>query len=397
MHKSPAFGRTALTTVGRMPVIAEDDALPVATHPSTAALPPSPPCRSTKPKPYSRSPTARPIYPHPSYPPPAYSRSPSRDSTTSTPSTRSLLSVNSYGSLPNSGTSTPRSSYKENARLLPITTPVGPTTSEEKRRASAWIARRRGWYRLAIVAILAVGLIVGLSAGLTVGTRKSQPAAPASASNYTKLFPSGSFSFNTALLEANTGCTSDSSTWRCYPYQTYSQSSNASIATFFWTITQRNSYTYQISSSSNPFAPQFTNETMTLLEGNSYNERLVFNFSLPKAVAPSGAITEDDRAATCTFPDTAFSATLWTRRNTTTTLAQSGSTTATTTAANADGSLKWGAWPGQVEIVQTKRGGPECKDSAGNAVKIAAGNDQCNCLYANFDLELQEKRRRWQA
>ncbi|GKT41824.1 uncharacterized protein ColSpa_02005 [Colletotrichum spaethianum] len=396
MHKSPAFARTARTTVGRMPVIAEDDSLPSATPSPAPAFPPSPPCRSTKPKPYGRSPTARPIYPNPSYPPPAYSRSPSRESTRSTVSTRSLLSIHSNGSLPNSGTSTPRSSYREKAGLLPTATPTGPTTPEENRRGSVWMARRRGWYRLVIFAVLAIGLAGGLSIGLTIGMRKSQPTAPADASNFTNLFPAGSFAFNTALLEANTGCTSDSSTWQCFPYQTYSQSPNASTATFFWTISQRNSYTYQISSSSNPFSPQFANETMTLLEGNSYNERLVFNFTLPKTVVPSDAITQDGRAATCTFQDTAFRATLWTRRNATTTVPQSGSTRTTMTA-NADSSIKWGVWPGQVEFVQVKSGGPECKDSAGNAVKVAAGNKQCNCLYANFDFEVQEKRKRWQA
>ncbi|KAK1980798.1 hypothetical protein LZ30DRAFT_722097 [Colletotrichum cereale] len=131
---------------------------------------------------------------------------------------------------------------------------------------------------------------------------------------------------------------------------------------------------------------------MTLLDGNSLSERLVFNFSLPKTVIPSESVTQDGRALTCTFSDTQFRATLWTRQNATTALAQSGGTTAT--ADNADGNVRWGVWPGQIEIVQVKKGGPECSDSAGNAASISAGSGQCNCLYANFDFEAQEKRRR---
>ncbi|TID07472.1 hypothetical protein CH35J_001263 [Colletotrichum higginsianum] len=401
MPKSPS-GRTTLTTVGRMPVIAEDDSLPAFTHPSVALLPPPPPpCRSTKPKNYGRSPLARPVHPHPSYPPPAYSRSSSRDSTLSTISTRSLLSVNENGSRPGSGASNSRGPHKEKSRLLPITTPMTPPSEAGERKGSMRVARRRSWYRIFLIGILVIGLSVGLSVGLTVGARKSYPAAPADASNYTNLFPSGSFAFNTALLVSDAGCTSEPSTWRCFPDQTYQQSPNGSLATFFWTIAASNSYTYQISSSPNPFAPQFTNETMVLLEGNSYNERLVFDFSLPKTVVPSEPVAADGRAVTCTFRDTEFRATLWTRRHAMVALARSGAANATamaTIAADADAGVKWGQWPGQVEIVQTKQGGPMCKDSAGNAVEVAAGNNQCSCQYANFDLVVQEKRsREWQA
>ncbi|KAK1704233.1 tat pathway signal sequence [Colletotrichum lupini] len=397
---SPGSSRTAFSSVGRMPVIAEDDSLPAVTPPNMAALPPPTPCRSTKPKYYGRSPVPRAINSHPSYPPPAYSRSSSRDSTLSTLSTRSLLSAGSYGSRPSSGTSTPRlsprNSLKDKSQLLPITTPVGPSSAAEKAKKGPWIVRRGNRYRTIVALILGIGLIVGLSVGLTVGMRSSSPSTTLdTTTNSTTLFPSGSFAFNTALLESNTGCTANPSTWRCYPYQNYSQSANDSLASFFWTISPKNSYTYQVSSSSNPFAPQFTNQTMVLLEGNTLNERLVFNFSLPKTVVPSEAITEDGRAATCTFSDTAFRATLWTRRNTTTPL---GTVASGVNATSTDGNVKWGPWPGQVEIVQVKKGGPECQDKAGNAVTIAAGREQCKCRYANYDLTSQQKTRRdWQA
>lgn len=174
----------------------------------------------------------------------------------------------------------------------------------------------------------------------------------------------------------------------------YDQSSNGSIATFFWTIAPRNSYTYQVSSSSpSSVAPQFANETMVLLEGNSYNERLVFNFSIPKTVAS----TSNTTAASCTFSNTVFRATLWTRRNTTTPVAARPGANATA-AASPDGSSNWATWPGQVQIEQIKSGGPDCKDLAGKEVKVAPGHEQCRCLYTNYGLEVPEKRsKEWEA
>ncbi|KAK2029958.1 hypothetical protein LX32DRAFT_682142 [Colletotrichum zoysiae] len=322
MHKAPNFGR-ATKTVGRMPVISEDGTTTAVTHPSPAALAPPPPCRSTAPRSYGRSPTGQSIYPHPSYPPPAYSRTPCQDSirkalgtrsslstrsTHSTHSLRSVSSIDSSGSLLNSGISTPRSSYRENASLLPSTKRAGQDTPEEKTRGPKWVARRRSWCRLVILAIIALCLIVGLSV-------------------------------------ANTGCTSNSSTWRCFPGRTYSQSPKDSVATFFWTISHLNTYTYQISSSpsSNPLSLHFADETMTLVEGGSPDERLVFGFFLAKIMAVSDAATPDGRAATCTFPHTAIRATLWTRRNATAALAQSGGAAATPDSAG--GNVKWG-WGG---------------------------------------------------
>ncbi|KAK2054993.1 hypothetical protein LY76DRAFT_686279 [Colletotrichum caudatum] len=377
MHKAPNFGR-ATKTVGRMPVISEDGTAAAVMHPSPAVLAPPPPCRSTAPRSYGRSPTGQPIYPHPSYPPPAYSRTPCQDSirkalgtrsslstrsTRSTHSLRSVSSIDSSGSLLNSGISTPRGSYRDTASLLPSTTRAGQDTPEEKTRGPKWVARRRSWCRLVILAAIALGLIVGLSVGLTVWNRQSELAVTVGALNHTNAFLSGSFAFNTALLEANTGCTSDSSTWRCFPDRTYSQSPNDSVATFFWTISHPNTYTYQISSSSsssNHLPLKFADETMTLVEGGSPDERLVFGFSLAKTVAVSDATAPDGRAATFR---------------------------------GAGGSVKWGVWPGRLEIVQVGEDGPECKDAAGNAVNVTAGSDQCNCLYANFDFVVQEERK----
>lgn len=244
------------------------------------------------------------------------------------------------------------------------------------------VCRVDSWHAEAKVCLL---LSTNLHQQLTtLSAASSTPEAPVP----TGLFPAGSFAFNTALTNSDTNCTSNPSTWRCFPYQTYAETSaaggsdtNASLAVFFWTITAKNSYQYEISSSSNPFAPQFTNVTMTLLDGNSYDERLVFNFSLPKMVAASGDVSADNRAATCVFADTAFRATLWTRRKGDAAIgAANGNATVVT-----NGS-KWADWPGEVEVVQVKTGGPQCKDLDGNAIGVAAGRGQCTCRYANFGL-----------
>ncbi|KAJ4996783.1 hypothetical protein K4K48_007880 [Colletotrichum sp. SAR 10_66] len=398
MPKSPSPSvRTAMMLAGRMPVIAEDDSLPAVTHPSQAALPPPPPSRSTKPKLYGRpQKIAHPFhpYPYPTVPPPAYSRSSSRESSRSTVSTRSLLSGGSSagssiagGSGPNSGASTPRSTYKGRSQLLPITTPMGPIENRDEKVLKAKELRRRRWY-MVVLFIMIIGLVVGLAAGLTISSRKQTTTTPTN-TTVPNIFPAGSFAFNTALADVATNCTSNPATWRCFPYETYNQSltsgsANGSLATYYWTITPRNSYTYQISSSANPFSPQFANLSMALFDGNSYNERLVFNFTLPKSVVPSEAIAADNKAATCVYADTAFSATLWTRKNSSVgagSAAADGNVTAVS-----DGS-KWANWPGQIEITQIKSGGgPECKDSDGNAVSVAAGEGQCECRYANFGL-----------
>ncbi|RFN43560.1 tat pathway signal sequence [Fusarium flagelliforme] len=183
----------------------------------------------------------------------------------------------------------------------------------------------------------------------------------------TPQFPAGSYSFRADLQNISTDCTSNPSTWRCYPY------TQGSSATFFWIITTNDDNSYNISSTTNPFAPSFSNLTLKRLDENTSKERLQFSFSMTKTVVPDAMLSSSNRAAKCMFDNTLFEATLWTQRN-------DGSD-------DGSGGDKFADWPGDVEIVQRKmfRGGsPECLDSQGSNVgDIKASNGTCECRYAN--------------
>jgi hypothetical protein len=209
------------------------------------------------------------------------------------------------------------------------------------------------------------------------------------------IFPAGSFAFTTSLANISTSCTTNPSTWRCYPYATYAQSPSLSLATFFWVITPLNSYTYLISSTENPFAPMFTNLTLTLLDGNQYNERFVFNFTSDKVGVPAAALDEQNSAATCKFPVTVFRATIWTRRPGDLGKGSAGGNSTSGGAGGVGGgapasSAQFGSWPGQVEVMQTQRAGqdvPSCMDYAGNRIgnfAIPGSQESCSCRYSNF-------------
>ncbi|KAH7153160.1 hypothetical protein EDB81DRAFT_447944 [Dactylonectria macrodidyma] len=222
------------------------------------------------------------------------------------------------------------------------------------------------------VAILVV-LAVGLAVGLTIGLQDKDPEKHTQGSDSPdQSFPAGSFSFEVDLQETSTNCTSNTSTWRCYPYTT------GDSATFFWVITADSSSAYTISSTENPFAPSFTNRSLAVLDAGKPTERLRFFYSMSKEVVPSENLTSNNRAATCTFDETRFEATLWTRRR------------GNDTVDPASDDIKFGAWPGDAEIVQSKSGtlGPlKCEDSNGNRIgNVQAKPGTCECRYSNIDV-----------
>ncbi|KAI9171847.1 hypothetical protein HJFPF1_01338 [Paramyrothecium foliicola] len=231
--------------------------------------------------------------------------------------------------------------------------------------------RWRSWRFIVLLAVV-MAIVVGLAVGLTLGLKdKNHP--PDTAESDEMRFPAGSFSFNTTLQKTTTSCTSNPSTWRCYPYE------EGSSATFFWIISSTNSHAFTISSTENPFAPSFDNLAMRLVDGNQPTERFVFSFTMDKTVVPSDAITPGNRAARCTFDETEFEATLWTRR--------SGGATVSPPQRSADS--RFIRWPGDVEVSQIKRpkqGSPECEDSRGNFIAdVQAGAGQCECRYSTFE------------
>ncbi|KAF5017719.1 hypothetical protein F66182_10317 [Fusarium sp. NRRL 66182] len=219
--------------------------------------------------------------------------------------------------------------------------------------------KRRGCCLLVIavafVAVVAIGLGVGLSLRHEIPTLESWSEPPQ--------YPAGSFSFKTTLQNTSTECTSNPSTWRCFPY------TQGSSATFFWIITSVNSTSYTISSSANPFAPSFTNLTLTPTPNN---DRLQFSFSMNKTVVPDDKLSASNRAAECVFDDTHVDATLWMNGG----------------EGNGD---RFADWPGDVEIVQRKTfgSGPlECVDSDGGSVgDVRATSGACECRYANYHVD----------
>ncbi|KAK8072022.1 hypothetical protein PG996_005370 [Apiospora saccharicola] len=276
-----------------------------------------------------------------------------------------------------------------------------------------WLAKRGGWYRVALLAVLAACTIVALTVGLPLGLRQrnnSNPSATPSDQEGKQpvLFPAGSYSFTTALYDVTTDCTTNNSTFRCYPFKAYNQSrpeleSDVS-ATYFWTISQHevNSWAYSISAAPNPFVPQFTNLSLTQLDANQPGERLTFNFRMHgAAVVPATALSSgnnnndtssDNRAATCYYNDTLVTGTVWTRRpaefpaNLTTPVSNGGGQGKTLTASTA-----FDPWPYAVQVVQSTRDAPDCRDTEGNPVGGEFGlppgrEGECSCSYANFDL-----------
>lgn len=184
-------------------------------------------------------------------------------------------------------------------------------------------------------------------------------------------FPAGAFSFKTSLQKTEAGCTSKNTTWRCDPM------TPGGSTTFYWDIVQLNYYTYTITSNENPFAPDFANLSMKIRDYNKPTERLEFSFLMNKTVTPSDAGSPTNRAAKCNYQDTKFEATLYTRKR------------GTTLFNPPQHHVKYAAWPGDVEIVQSLDstiGQPVCQDAMSRPIAdVSAGTGSCQCQYTNAD------------
>lgn len=93
---------------------------------------------------------------------------------------------------------------------------------------------------------------------------------------------------------------------------------------------------------------------------------------MAKTVVPSEMLTSENKAATCTFADTEFVATLWTGGK-----------------KGLEVGKRFGAWPGDVEVVQRKRGGHggvTCEDVDGEVVLgVRAEDGDCECRYSSLE------------
>lgn len=295
---------------------------------------------------------------------------------------------------------------------------IGVVDGTERAR-SLWsnhqIAKKGSWrglvLPLTIAAILAILLGVGLGVGLVERDKKSSRGTMEAKPTMAPLgFPIGEYSLNTALERVQTNCTSNSATWRCYPYSSYStnstSSASSSLAIFNWALTNT-STTYMsnaslpsttaagipanltITASYNAFSSPFANESLTYIN-DADNPRYTFSYTMTQKIIPTTSLTTDNAAAVCFYNTTLLTGTLYL-------------SSAPATAVDfpppglANSTLLGGytAWPFAARVEQVVDGGadvPACyKTSNGNlGAPITDGftgepsSAECICEWANY-------------
>lgn len=319
-----------------------------------------------------------------------------------------------------------------------------PPSSQQTNQAGDFFQRKGGWKRILILLLLLLISIIAIAVGLAVGLRKSNKAnrsayylkfSSASANNFSydssqsasttqgassdqsgsqsgsssnpsvsgvgsgtsvgapsptstaisKNFPIGSYSFITFLGNVDPSCTSNSLTWSCFPYSTFNDSPIKALTTFNWVISAGStSGTYQISSSSNPFAITFSNRPLKLMNQGKADELYTFQFQTQKEVLPSGSITDDGTTAKCVYSDTTFTGYLYTKQ-----------AKDYPTAATGNGNPAFQPWPFAIRAEQIAGAGddsPTCyRYQNGNQGARIQGNFTvsdtqmlCDCIYRNW-------------
>jgi hypothetical protein len=283
---------------------------------------------------------------------------------------------------------------------------------KDAEKASRWrdeiinnrhVAKRGGWMRFCLIALVVLSCIAGLVIGLVFGLKKGQHTAqviphPNLKSNINKSssnhnpssintgaaakFPVGNYSINTFLSNVTTDCTSNSNTWLCYPFSTYSQSQSASAATFDWIVSvdPEDSKNYTISSTPNYFSIMFANLTLFLRAADTPNEHYFFSTVMRKPTRPTTQIGSSNVAATCYFNSTTLQGYLYTRMP---------KTYPNTSTDSGNESGAFASWPYAVSVEQTATSGsgtPTCLDRNGNSMgdfSAREQNEQCSCKYLN--------------
>jgi hypothetical protein len=191
----------------------------------------------------------------------------------------------------------------------------------------------------------------------------------------------------TFLTGTLANCTTNALTWRCYPDATYADSTTGSRAVFHWLVhafPAPGGLAYTLSSTPDPFAPQFDSVSLALLSPGTPDEHLALALPLAKDVVPAAALTPANRAATCSYAAATLRAQLYTRRP----------ADAAANAANAStlASAAFPPWPFAAAVVQEAAGGPgvpSCVDAAGalvTALPAAPSSATCSCRYSNYEL-----------
>ncbi|KAL8702590.1 MAG: hypothetical protein Q9201_004249 [Fulgogasparrea decipioides] len=281
-----------------------------------------------------------------------------------------------------------------------VTGPKGEKLSDV--RNNKHIARRGGWRRICLIALLVIAVIVGLVVGLAVGLKKKNSNAPnsqdtplPSTPNTTNLFPAGSYTLTTYLSTIQTDCTSQSQDWSCFPYHTYSESPSQALANFTLIIAAASDNTFT-ASNNNPLSVAFDPTPLTLLDEGTEDERYHFSTVVDKITPPSLGVQ-------CYFNGTILEGSLYTKkvRNypPSSSTATSAAAPAATSAASAPDSASrddFQPWPYAVDIRQSIGGGqivPQCfkmRSDSENGDRIVDGitpqpaNSMCSCDYKNF-------------
>ena len=231
-------------------------------------------------------------------------------------------------------------------------------------------------------------------------------------------FPAGAYAVQTYLTVADTNCTAQSSTWRCFPYAPYTPASaSQALVTFNWLINSTagtpttsssgpststflppsasQPAAYTISSSDNPFAIAFANVSLALVDAGRPSERYTFALPLDKFVLPNSPITADNTAAGCWYNQTRFEASLYTRMMPNVTAdSPSGASSSAPTPSPTNG---WQSWPFAVNVTQSIRGGrnvPNCYELMNGVLgaPVTRGleprpaDQACACGWRNFGL-----------
>ena len=217
----------------------------------------------------------------------------------------------------------------------------------------------------------------------------ASPSLPASSAENTT-FPIGKYTLNVHLDSVATDCTSNATTWKCFPYHTYDESPSESAATFIWIISPSapgSPTDLSISSTDDPFAPQFTNASLQLVDQGLQTERYQFNVSFDQMVAPLNNVH-------CFYDGTTLEGNLYTRltqvfSNTSYTSTASSASPTSTPSSFVGGQRNW---PYAVNITQFIRGGadvPNCYrmyngtrvEQLTQGLKPQASTDVCSCHY----------------
>ncbi|KAL8834335.1 MAG: hypothetical protein Q9170_003789 [Blastenia crenularia] len=292
----------------------------------------------------------------------------------------------------------PRISFETSPPKYSVWDATGPKGEKlSDVRNNKYIARRGGWKRMCLLALLAIGLIVALVVGLVVGLRRKHdskeshawPQSPdnaTSTTNTTGPFPAGSYTFTTYLDTIRSDCSSQAQDWSCYPNHTYTENPSQALANFTWVITKSDDG-FSVSTS-DPWSIGFDDSPLMLVDPGTDDERYQFNTTSNKITFPSIGVK-------CFFNDTILVGNLYTKKSLNYPSSNT-STPSTAVASTAESSNDFGPWPYAVDIQQSIGGDqtvPECfrmqdnqlGDRITDGIVPQSANSVCSCEYKNFD------------